>query len=541
MNKSKFIIISKNAIIKGFIIFALLIVSGLWFFSNPTVISVSGGPEPEDLPETRIKNGQSPPPEEFFLQQGYKLELVTDGLTYPTMVTFGDKGEVYVSEAGYSYGPGTAIPRILQVFDDGTTKEIARFKDGPITSMHHHKGFIYAIGGRAPAKIWRVDRKTGELKTILSGFPVWGHHFTSELVFGPDGKMYFGVGDPSNLGVIGLDDYNTFGWLPIFPEGHGIPCVDLKLIGRNYITDNPFTKDPNDKAVTGVFKEFGQPSRPGEIIKATPPPGCNGAVFRANPDGSELEVFASGFRNVYGMNFSPDGRLFGIDQGMDNSGSRPVADDFDPLWEIKQGQWYGFPDYPSGIPITDPRFDPKEVHPPKFVLAEHPPLAEGPYYRFETHAGSHHFAFSKSEKFGFVGDMFLAQYGSQFLDEPNGHKVVRFDLETKEVSDFYVNKAIGVKGVAPERPTAAHFSHHDGNLYMVDFGELVAKGGVFYPSAGTGALWKISKVQSSSFDVYKQKVAHSLENFKRDPKAIFTLLILSSITLIGYIWIRRRG
>jgi glucose/arabinose dehydrogenase len=87
-------------------------------------------------------------------------------------------------------------------------------------------------------------------------------------------------------------------------------------------------------------------------VKGTPPPGCNGAVFRANPDGSDLETFATGFRNVYVMGFSPDGRLFGIDQGYDNGGSRPVANDFDSLWVIQKGGWYGFPDFPSGIPIT---------------------------------------------------------------------------------------------------------------------------------------------------------------------------------------------
>jgi hypothetical protein len=48
--------------------------------------------------------------------------------------------------------------------------------------------------------------------------------------------------------------------------------------------------DPNDKAVTGVFHEFGEASHPGEVVEGTAPPGCNGAVFRANPDGSELEV-----------------------------------------------------------------------------------------------------------------------------------------------------------------------------------------------------------------------------------------------------------
>jgi glucose/arabinose dehydrogenase len=375
-------------------------------------------------------------------------------------------------------------------------RKIARLPDGPITSIKYRDGFIFAIGGRDPAKIWRVDLKKRKIQTVLSGFPVWGHHFTSELVFGPDGKMYFGVGNPTNSGVVDMLDVLTFGWVSIFPEGRGIPCEDRVLVGRNFVTENPLTADPNDKAVTGAYHKFGEPSYPGEVIEGMPAPGCNGAVFRANADGSELEVFATGFRNVYGMGFSPNGRLFGINQGMGNGGSRPVANVFDTLWEIKKGGWYGFPDFPAGIPITDPRFDPKEKPAPEFLLAKHPPLAEGPFFNFEPHSSPQHFSFSKSDKFGFVGDMFVAQYGSQMLENPKGHKVVRFNLETKEVNDFYVNKVPGIEGVAPERPTAAILDPRGEDLYVLDFGELIAQKGVFWPSSNTGALWKISKVES---------------------------------------------
>jgi hypothetical protein len=177
----------------------------------------------------------------------------------------------------------------------------------------------------------------------------------------------------------------------------------------------------------------------------------------------------------------------------------------------------------------------KERPAPQFLLADHPPLAEGPYYRFETHSGSHHFSFSKSEKFGFTGDMFLAQYGSQFIHPPKGHKVVRFNPKTKEVSNFYVNKVPGAKGVAPERPTAAHFSHHDGSLYIVDFGELATNGKVFFPSAETGALWKITKVES-----FMDGVGKWIPDLKIDAKSSYTILGIVGIILIGYLYMRKK-
>lgn len=41
-----------------------------------------------DLPEGDIRPGSSPPPDQYSLEPGYRLELVADHLTYPTCVTF---------------------------------------------------------------------------------------------------------------------------------------------------------------------------------------------------------------------------------------------------------------------------------------------------------------------------------------------------------------------------------------------------------------------------------------------------------------------
>lgn len=455
------------------------------------LVTPVGVTEPEQLPQPQLRPGESPPADQFFLEPGFRLELVVGQLTYPTMVTFDDKGSrVFVCEAGYSYGPATAIPRVLEVLSSGKTRELARLPDGPITSIQYRDGYVYAIGGRAPASIWRIKVSTGEIKTVLTGLHVWGHHFTSQLVFGPDDKMYFGVGSPSNSGVIGLDDFYTYGYISIFPAAHDLPAVDHKLVGLSFATEDPFTDDPGDKAVTGAFHPFGIPAVPNEIVLAGSPPEVTGVIMRCNVDGSGLEVFASGFRNPYGLGFSPDGRLLAVEQGMDNSGSRPVANDYDSLWAVECGGWYGYPDYASGIPVTDPQFAPADGPAPQLLLAEHPPLAPGPLYRFAHSTASHHFSFSSSKAFGFVGQMFIAQYGSQFAWPPAGHRVVRFDLQTRQVQDFYINLIPGPGGTAPERPTAAQFSP-DGSLYVVDFGELATDTKVFFPSALTGALWRI--------------------------------------------------
>lgn len=462
---------------------------------------VAPGPEdtthPVDLPAPRIRPGESPPAAEYRLEDGYRLELVVDGLTYPTTVAFGPDGALYLAEAGYSYGPATAIPRVLRVVGPGRTEEVARLPDGPVTGLVWHDGALFAWGGRAPAELWRIDPANGEIETVVTGFPVWGHHLTGQLAVGPeDGRLYFSAGYPSNSGILDLDDYYQFGYLSIFREAaRDIPCegLELRLHGRNAETDNPFTVDPDDRALTGAFQRFGDRSEPGQVVETGEPPLCNGAVFSVNPDGTDLQVVAQGWRNLYGLAFAPDGRLFGVDQGMDNSGSRPVRGDFDPLWVVEPGRWYGFPDFPSGFPIASGAFNPDDREDPLPLLSEHPPVAdENRFFLFAPSSGSLQFDFSDSEAFGYAGDLFIAQYGSQFQDPPptRGRAIVRLDMETRVPHDFYVNRAPGPAGVAPERPASVVFGPDDA-LYLVDFGELETDGDVFFPSAETGALWRI--------------------------------------------------
>jgi len=447
-----------------------------------------------DTRQRILKPGEAPDAGDFTIAPGFEVHLVGGEMTFPTAMAFGPAGEVYVVEGGYSYGSTSALPRVLLVLDNGTTREVARLPDGPVTGLAQLDGVLYAIGGRDPAALWRIDPATGAVTTLVSGFPVWGHHFTSQLAVGPDRRLYFAVGMPSNSGVIGLDDFNEFQYLSEFPDAHDIPCLQLKLVGQNFETSNPFTAAPDDTTWTGAFKPFRTNSTPGEVVPATPPPGCNGAVFSVAPDGSGLRVVANGFRNPWGIRFAPDGRLFLVDQGMDNGGSRPVAEDTEPMWEIHDGGWYGFPDFPSGFPVTLPGFQGEGKPAPQPLLMDPPPLADKPFFLFVPSCGCMQFDFSHGGTFG-KDQMFLAEYGSQFHnDRPGGFRIEQLDLATKTVSDFYVNLKPGPDGTAPERPISVAISPDGSRMYLLDFGDLSTDTLVFFSSALTGGLWRIDPV-----------------------------------------------
>src|SRR5581483_1419522 len=78
-------------------------------------------------------------------------------------------------------------------------------------------------------------------------------------------------------------------------------------------------------------------------------PSYAGTILIANPDGSDLRVYASGFRNPFGLAFAADGSLYATENGED-SVQAPVHGD--ELNRIFEGGDYGFPDV-LGDPPSD--------------------------------------------------------------------------------------------------------------------------------------------------------------------------------------------
>jgi glucose/arabinose dehydrogenase len=66
-----------------------------------------------------------------------------------------------------------------------------------------------------------------------------------------------------------------------------------------------------------------------------------GTVLAFEPDGSGVEVVADGLRNVYDIAFDRDGRLFGAD----TDGPTVRSKQWDTLYHIVEGGYYGFPEY----------------------------------------------------------------------------------------------------------------------------------------------------------------------------------------------------
>ena len=437
---------------------------------------------------------------DVLLPQGYVAEVVAHGLSAPVMTTFGPDGTAYVVECGHKVDDA---PRIRKV----------DLNSGALTTVHEFSGPDWVQTGAVTGavlvdgafivtntdRILRIDAD-GTRTTIVDGLPGRGDHQTNHPVVGPDGKVYVGVGSVTNSGIVGSDNA-AYGWLKDNPDVHDVPAHDVVLAGRNY-DDRDVLGDLGRTVRTGAFVPFGTETTFGQVI-----PGnvkASGSVLRFNPDGTELEVVAWGLRNPYGLAFAGDGRLFATEHGMDARSQRQILGDFDDLYLIEDGRWYGWPDFASGIRLDDPAWG-DGGHGREPVLAEFPePDPPKPVVSFKPHAAANGLAISSGGAFGFDGQAFVALFGdlapitTPRLGTPVGFKVVRVDIDRRQIVDFAVNRIQGPASKLPhdgfERPSHCAFGP-DGALYVTDFGEIdiaPEKGGIRV-QAGSGSLWRIRR------------------------------------------------
>lgn len=435
---------------------------------------------------------------------GYRIEAVAGGLVFPTAATTDDKGQVYVIESGYSYGEVIGVPKLLRIENDGRTTAIAQGdRNGPWTGVtFHNNAFYIAEGGVMDGgRILRVT-PNGEINALISNLPSYGDHHTNGPVV-HNGYVYFSVGTATNSGVVGVDNAE-FGWLSRKPEFHDIPCKDIVLTGQNYTTPNVLTDEKADKATTGAFLPFGTKSTTGQLIKGVVP--CSGSVLRIPVQGGQPELVAWGLRNPFGLSVAPDGRLFVTENAFDVRGSRPVWGAGDVLWEIKEGLWYGWPDFSGGNLVAgkeDYKVPGKDAMKP--ILQQLPDSPPKPAAVFGVHSSSSGFDFSRAEAFGFKGEAFVAQFGDMApavgkVLAPVGFKIVRVNVNTGVIRDFATNSG-GKNGPASwmgngglERPVSVKFDAAGTTLYVVDFGVLKVTEKGSEPLPGTGVIWKITKM-----------------------------------------------
>ena len=194
-----------------------------------------------------------------------------------------------------------------------------------------------------------------------------------------------------------------------------------------------------------------------------------GTITRIKPDGSEMEVFASGVRNSVGFDWHPETKeLWFTDNGRDQLGDNVPPDELNRA--PKAGMHFGFP-YCHGGDISDPKFGAKrpcsELAPPEQKLGPHV-AALG--MRFYTGT-----MFPEEYR----GAIFIAEHGSWNRSKPIGYRVMV--VRPNEM------------GAKRYQPFAEGWLSEDGKVRGRPVDVLVAPDGALLVSDdGAGVIYRIS-------------------------------------------------
>lgn len=300
------------------------------------------------------------------------FKQIGSNFSFPTSFTIDNEGVIFVAESGLRFdNENLTHPCGGRIWAITPQKEQFLFAEGfnpPVNGLTFYKGSLYISEGGHPASISKIDLNTLKKTTIVSNLPGPGNYHANMVAFGPDEKLYFGQGAMTNSGIIGLDSYEL-GWLRRLPHAFDIPGYDIALTGYNAITENRTLINNTSRTSTGAFVQFGTQTVPGQQISGKLP--CTASIMRCNIDGTNLELFAWGLRNPYGIGFLPNGKLIATDQGADDRGSRPIGNAPDLLFEVKKDKWYGWPDFVGGIPVNNTMFQPKRGPLPSPLISNH--------------------------------------------------------------------------------------------------------------------------------------------------------------------------
>ena len=350
---------------------------------------------------------------------GFKVELLADGLRNPRVLRVAPNGDMFVAETS---GGRISILRggRREVFAEGLDAPfgIAFFPPGP------NPNFVYVAENNAIKRFGYVAgdlHARGPAETIVPRLTASnGGHSTRDIAFSPDGsRMYVSVGSQSNVA-----------------QGIG---------ARSGAALQEWVASRAPGAAWG-----------GEENRAD--------VLAFSPDGRQVQMFATGLRNCVGLAVQPiNGALWCSTNERDGLGDDLVPD---YITSVREGAFYGWPWYYLGD-HEDPR------------LAGQRPDLRGhvtvPDVLLQPHSASLGIAWYNGSSFpAAYRGLFASEHGSWNRSKRTGYKVVRVVLDQKglptgEYEDFLTGFVVNdgavwgrPVGVAVDRDGALLVSE-DGN------------------------------------------------------------------------------
>ena len=407
---------------------------GSWQSDKPGTIRLI---RPQDLP----RPGASPSVANFsrvvarpagaapLVPEGFKIELLAEGLSGPRILRVAPNGDIFVAEmeagsirvlradgakvvSDETYAGGLKRPFGLAFFPSGDNPQ-----------------WLYVASA---ASVVRFPYRAGDLKasakpeTVVANLAHGSGHSTRDIVFTPDNKrMLVSVGSAGNVG-----------------EGMGNPPGGLEAWSRTQPLGAAWGHE-TDRA----------------------------AVLAFSPDGKDRKLYATGIRNCVGLAIQPQsGAPWCSTNERDGLGDNLVPD---YVTSVREGAFYGWPWFYIGG-NEDPRH------------AGARPDLKGkitvPDVLVQSHSASLGMTFYQGNQFpaDYQGDAFAAEHGSWNRSKRTGYKVIRIRMKDGKPTGEYEDFITG-------------FVINDTEVWGRPVGVAVAKDGALLISEdGNGTIWRVT-------------------------------------------------
>ncbi|KEO75751.1 PQQ-dependent sugar dehydrogenase [Anditalea andensis] len=301
-----------------------------------------------------------------------------------------------------------------------------------------------------PAQLSATDERIQQLR-VPQGFSV--RKFADELgearILAATSSGHVYVTNREDGEVILLEDTNGDGAadrrevVATLEDAHGLAVFDNKLyivtIKEIYAADiNTNGTLGAPQLIYGGLPDGGQhPNRTlgfgpdgmmyvsvGSTCNACPEPNpLHATMLQANPDGSNMRIYAEGLRNTIGFGWHPETSMFwGMDHGIDKLGDDVSHEE---LNHIIDGAHYGWP-----YIFDDGRYN-AYPRPEDMTYAEFAAMSTFPSLMYTAHAAPMQMVFYTGNQFpaDYNGDAFVAYRGSWNRSTPEGYKVSRIIFE----------------------------------------------------------------------------------------------------------------
>lgn len=247
----------------------------------------------------------------FKVAEGLKVELwaAEPMLANPVAFNFDEKGRAYVCE---TFRLGAGVDDIRGIMDWLDEELASRTVDERLAEMKRHLGERFAKYSERSERIRVIEDRSG--KGVADHSTVYAEGFNDPLdgiaagVLARKGEVWYAnipnlwhLRDTNGDGVADQRKvmHSGFGVRVGF-LGHDLHGLHFGPDGKLYFSIG----DRGSNVQVGDGRHVGEPDM-----------GC---VFRCNPDGSELEVFSYGLRNPQDLVFDQYGNLFTGDNNSDS-------------------------------------------------------------------------------------------------------------------------------------------------------------------------------------------------------------------------------